>query len=1402
MKTSRICLVGALLSLIPLGVAQQAPTRTVQRITTEKSGDEIAAAFIAGDIGVTKPRGSAVYSNGTYRLASTGGDVWSRTDSFHFTSMLLEGDAQLIARVVSIDNTAPWAKAGLMLRDGDAPDARHASIMLTPERGFSFHVRNAAKERTTESLPKPMGSPASRDGGTGWIKIVREGSRISGYSSLDGTNWAWEGTYTFSNLPPQMLAGLAVSGQDAARSCRAVFEEVKVSPVASVASPATAFVGTGEGLRAQYFKNLDLTGSNTVRIDEILNFEWRKNAPVEGISRDRFSVRWEGEIQAQFSEPYAFHIIADDRARLWINGRLVIDDFIPHATLESAARIDMAAGQRYLVRVEYFQHGQDAVAKLLWSSPSTPKQIIPKSQLYPTTVDSDGDGMPDLWEIDHGLRANDAADAGADTDDDGLTNVQEYHGGKNPTVADSYVAGLPEPWRGRDIGSPVVKGYASHHKGTIAITSAGSDIWGNLDNFHFVYQPFKGDGEIVARVVSLQNTDPWAKACVMVRGGLTEESPHAMLAFTPERGLSFQHRSVTSGNTFEESGGPATPPRWIKIVRRGDRLSGYSSHDGQSWEWVSSERISLPEEAFVGIGASSHVPGLPTVAVFDNVSLRPVAPEENVGPFAATGDGLSATYYDAFAKATSSRVDATVNFQWGTNSPATNIGKHFFSVRWEGMVEAQFSETYAFHLITDDGVRLWVNGRQVIDAWSDRAATKMTARVPLRAGHKYLIKMEYYERTGEAVARLHWSSPSTPRQAIPQSQLYSLQHPDYGKTEDKDRDGMPTEWERIYALDDTDANDASADRDQDGLTNLEEYRAGTHPAKADTDGDGIPDLWEVRHALSATDARDAAEDSDQDGLSDLEEYRAGTDPNVADSDGDGLNDRIEVFETGTNPTRNDISEITTVDARIGADASNVLGRWARRGEVISAVDRRGALEYMLNAPDAGMYRIEIEGGSSKTNDVNKVFRLLVWVDGEYIGRCHLVCGEQTNGAAHILTPWLGPGEHVVRLFWDNAAKKRSLQVDRVRLQVLKGNDHNGNGISDWSDNRVRALSGIDIAGARISSGVPIYSLVSPACIEGPGSYLSMMDLPGGITPKLAAGNRWYANVPLSTEGRSLVVSFQNGGLTQTNPIVWRPTNLRDAGAVKIRQGDALLFTMRDSAQDDSQVSIGVGGITNFVGRGSNSFPYRFTTAGTYQITGTRVPDGGTPEINYVTVQVIAATLESRPAAWAERSRLWTATNLPPGVMLDADPRIALQAIQETDTNRLYGLTLKDEERHGLVARTEPGGSILDRTVADGFNLYSSTDTGLEVIQTFDDGSQLIEMTLVSTPVLRQIRVQVDLVVGGVIFEDGTISKSIEAADFNAIGEARVRFIRPASAETSVCHTTRVYQGNSFLGIHR
>ncbi|MBM4038251.1 MAG: VWA domain-containing protein [Planctomycetes bacterium] len=137
------------------------------------------------------------------------------------------------------------------------------------------------------------------------------------------------------------------------------------------------------------------------------------------------------------------------------------------------------------------------------------------------------------------------------------------------------------------------------------------------------------------------------------------------------------------------------------------------------------------------------------------------------------GGGLRAEYFEGrnFEQLRDARTDPTINFEWGKNRPAPTVSADGFSVRWTGFVVPRFSERITFHVTADDGVRLWVDGKLLVDAWRGQNPTEYFATLPLEAGRRYPLKMEFFEDTGDATARLLWSSDRQRREAIPQSQL-------------------------------------------------------------------------------------------------------------------------------------------------------------------------------------------------------------------------------------------------------------------------------------------------------------------------------------------------------------------------------------------------------------------------------------------------------------------------------------------------------------------------------------------------------------------------------------------------------------------------------------------------------
>ncbi|MGE5612160.1 MAG: PA14 domain-containing protein, partial [Bacillota bacterium] len=179
------------------------------------------------------------------------------------------------------------------------------------------------------------------------------------------------------------------------------------SNVLTVKTVAIATPGSGTGLYGIYYDEggVAIDGSSPevvnpesnfhgrvfTQTDETVNFNWGTAAPFAEMGADNFSVRWMGQIQPMYTEYYTFYSMTDDGAALYIDGQLVIDDPTYHGATAANEKssetlvpggILLQAGQKYSIVFESFDRTGDAAAMLRWESLSTPKQIIPKTQLY------------------------------------------------------------------------------------------------------------------------------------------------------------------------------------------------------------------------------------------------------------------------------------------------------------------------------------------------------------------------------------------------------------------------------------------------------------------------------------------------------------------------------------------------------------------------------------------------------------------------------------------------------------------------------------------------------------------------------------------------------------------------------------------------------------------------------------------------------------------------------------------------------------------------------------------------------------------------------------------------------------------------------------------------------------
>lgn len=147
-----------------------------------------------------------------------------------------------------------------------------------------------------------------------------------------------------------------------------------------------------------------------------------------------------------------------------------------------------------------------------------------------------------------------------------------------------------------------------------------------------------------------------------------------------------------------------------------------------------------------------------------------------LAPAVTTGSGLAGSYFNNVTLSGSAVLTRTeaIDFGWGTGSPGAGVAANNFSARWTGSVLAASTGSYRFQTVSDDGVRVWVNGVQVINNWSDHSsATNTSGTISLVAGQRYSVRVEYYEKGGSAVMRLRWLRPGQSSYvAIPAASLF------------------------------------------------------------------------------------------------------------------------------------------------------------------------------------------------------------------------------------------------------------------------------------------------------------------------------------------------------------------------------------------------------------------------------------------------------------------------------------------------------------------------------------------------------------------------------------------------------------------------------------------------------
>lgn len=179
-----------------------------------------------------------------------------------------------------------------------------------------------------------------------------------------------------------------------------------------------------------------------------------------------------------------------------------------------------------------------------------------------------------------------------------------------------------------DVGTTGAQGSTNESGGNITIVGSGHDIWHTSDEFHYYQKAFTGDAQITVRLNSVTNTHVWTKAGVMIRDSLAKDAKNAFMFIRPTEGAGYQYRNATGGTTGNIDAPYVQPPRWLRLTRVGNQLTGYTSHDGLCWDKRGSQTVVMLGIDHIGLALTANNFGILATAQASDLEVS-----ETVEPF-------------------------------------------------------------------------------------------------------------------------------------------------------------------------------------------------------------------------------------------------------------------------------------------------------------------------------------------------------------------------------------------------------------------------------------------------------------------------------------------------------------------------------------------------------------------------------------------------------------------------------------------------------------------------------------------------------------------------------------------------------------------------------------------------
>lgn len=575
------------------------------------------SSFTCQDIGTPAPAGSESVAGGAWSVSAGGSGVGGTSDSFRLMSEPTAGDVQIDARVsAQTGGSATGAQAGIMLRQNNDPGAPYYAVFVTPS-GLTVQYRNTFGEATTVANSVPVGSLPV------YLQIQRQGDVLQAATSTDGSTYtAVPGSTATVIMPYASLAGLAVSSAASGTAGTATLDTVSVGGVTNTPQntpPATA-CPTGWGCG-------DVGDPRTVGNQSLSGNTWTFQGAGTGIGdggmTDQFHYVWTTTTAGTtLSTQITAQQDTNAGATAGVMMRADTSDNAPYY----AALLTPGNGIQILCRTT---KGTPAVTLATISSGTAPAylRIARSGTTFSTYTSSNGSswtpviGATQAIPVLNGTILDGEAVSSADATATSTATADAL------TVTNSAPAPptkCPANWTCADVGDPIPPGSNYLVNGVWSVLGGGKDIWGTNDEFHYTAETMPGDGTVSAEISSQSDTDPWAKAGLMLRASTDPAAPYYAIFSTPGNGTVIQYRTDEGDSTTQITGVTGSAPIYAEVVRVGDSYTAYTSPDGVNWTAFPDSTVTIPGltgSILAGMAVTSHSQFGTGTAVFNDFSL-------------------------------------------------------------------------------------------------------------------------------------------------------------------------------------------------------------------------------------------------------------------------------------------------------------------------------------------------------------------------------------------------------------------------------------------------------------------------------------------------------------------------------------------------------------------------------------------------------------------------------------------------------------------------------------------------------------------------------------------------------------------------------------------------------------